>query len=86
MIGGAIVVAALVGGYVLWSRRKADEARRAMGRAIAIAATPIRPLLILERPRNYVFSEQERARKAIEEFEKVAAKYGDPYRTEAAIS
>jgi tetratricopeptide (TPR) repeat protein len=28
-------------------------------------------------------SEQERAQKAIEEFEKVAAKYGDPYRTEA---
>ncbi len=28
-------------------------------------------------------SEQERARKAIEEFEKVAAKYGDPYRSEA---
>src|SRR5207245_1502649 len=28
-------------------------------------------------------SEQERAQKAIEEFQKVAAKYGDPYRTEA---
>ena len=28
-------------------------------------------------------SEQERAQRAIEEFEKVAAKYGDPYRSEA---
>ena len=28
-------------------------------------------------------SEQERAQKAIDEFQKVAAKYGDPYRTEA---
>ncbi|MGH9879913.1 MAG: tetratricopeptide repeat protein, partial [Pyrinomonadaceae bacterium] len=28
-------------------------------------------------------SERERAQKAVEEFQKVAAKYGDPYRTEA---
>ncbi len=28
-------------------------------------------------------SEQERAQRAIDEFQKVAAKYGDPYRTEA---
>ena len=28
-------------------------------------------------------TEKERAQRAIEEFEKVAAKYGDPYRSEA---
>lgn len=84
VIGGAIVLAALMGGYALWSRRKADEARRAMGRAIAIAATPVRSSEIPGVPQGSTFSsEQERARKAIDEFEKVAAKYGDPYRSEA---
>lgn len=82
-IGGAIIAAALVGGYVLWSRRKSDEARRAMGRAIAIAATPVRPTIPGGPLETTFSSEQERARKAIDEFEKVAAKYGDPYRTEA---
>ncbi len=33
-----------------WSRRKADEARRALGRGIAIASTPVTPTLPL-RPR-----------------------------------
>lgn len=84
VIGGAIIVAALLGGYALWSRRKSDEARRAMGRAIAIAATPVMSTSIPGFSPGATFtSEQERARKAIDEFEKVAAKYGDPYRSEA---
>lgn len=84
VIGGAIIVAALLGGYALWSRRKSDEARRAMGRAIAIAATPVMPTSVPGFSQGPTFSnEQERARKAIEEFEKVAAKYGDPYRSQA---
>ena len=83
VIGGAILVAALVGGWVTWSRRKTDEARRAMGRAIAIAATPVSPNPLPGSGGPSFTSEQERARRAIEEFEKVAAKYGDPYRSEA---
>jgi predicted negative regulator of RcsB-dependent stress response len=83
VIGGVIVAAALVGGWLTWSRRKTDEARRAMGRAIAIAATPVNATPIPGTSGPSFPSEQERARKAIEEFEKVAAKYGDPYHTKA---
>ena len=82
-IGGVIVAAALVGGWLMWSRRKTEEARRAIGRAIAIAATPVNANPIPGTSAPAFPSEQERARKAIEEFEKVAAKYGDPYHTEA---
>lgn len=83
VIGGAILVAALTGGWISWNRRKTDEARRAMGRAIEIAATPVtsNPLPGMNTPSFP--NEQERARKSIEEFEKVAAKYGDPYRSQA---
>ncbi len=69
-----------------WSNRKNDEARRALGRAISIARTEITGEAPpgAPPPAGPTFSsERERAERAIEEFEKVAAKYGDPYRTEA---
>jgi tetratricopeptide (TPR) repeat protein len=81
-IAGLILAAILVGLWVSWSRRKADEARRALGRGIVIAAAPVTSTSPMN-PASSYGSEQERAQKAIEEFEKVAAKYGDPYRTEA---
>jgi len=81
---GVIVLAVIVGFLVRWSNRKSDEARRAMGRAIAIATTPIAAASPALNPTGPTFSsEQERAQRAIEEFQKVAAKYGDPYKTEA---
>jgi predicted negative regulator of RcsB-dependent stress response len=84
-IGAVLLVGILVAGWVKWSNRKADEARRALGRGITIATSPIassNPLV--PNPTGVTFSsEHERAQKAIEEFQKVAAKYGDPYRTEA---
>ncbi|MGI8917102.1 MAG: hypothetical protein ACR2H6_00780 [Pyrinomonadaceae bacterium] len=83
LIGGAIIAAILVAGWVSWNRRKNDEARRAMGRAIAIASTAVNPNPIPGTSTPAFSSEQERARKAIDEFEKVAAKYGDPYRSQA---
>ena len=82
-IGGVVVAAVLVGGWITWSRRKTDEARRAMGRAIAIAATPVTPNPIAGAPGPSFSNEQERARRVIEEFEKVAAKYGEPYHSQA---
>ncbi len=78
-----VVVAALVVFGVNWSRRKADEARRELGRAIAVATAPISATPPPNSTAPSFTSEQERARKAIEEFQKVADKYGDPYRTEA---
>lgn len=83
-IAGVVLLALLVGVWLKWSNRKDDEARRALGRAIAIATAPISSTSTAPNPTGPSFaSEQERAQKAIEEFQKVAAKYGDPYRTEA---
>lgn len=79
----AVVLLAIVAGvWVTWSRRKADEARRALGRGISIASAPVTSTSPLDPASTYA-NEQERAQKAIEEFQKVVAKYGDPYRTEA---
>jgi hypothetical protein len=82
----AVVVVAAVGyGIYRWWHKRSDEAEAAMGRAIAIARAEINP----NPPANSkdpVFStEQERAQRTIEEFQKVAAKYGDPYRTQARL-
>jgi tetratricopeptide (TPR) repeat protein len=85
-IVGVIVLAVLIGFWLNWRHRKTDEAQRALGRAIAIASAPVSNPLSPPpvSPTGPTFStEQERAQKAIEEFQKVAAKYGDPYRAEA---
>jgi tetratricopeptide (TPR) repeat protein len=83
-IAGLILVGVLVGVWLKWSNRKADEARRALGRAIAVATAPVATGSPAPgAPAPVYQSEQERAQKAIEEFQKVAAKYGDPYKTEA---
>lgn len=82
-IGGVILVALLVSLAVRWSNRKTDEARDALGRAITIASTPVSPTPSPGSTAPSFSSEQERAQKAIEEFQKVAAKFGDPYRSEA---
>jgi len=82
-IGGFLVAAALIGGIWHWRTRKADEARQALGRAITISSTSVTPTPSSGSSAPSFTSEQERAQKAIEEFQKVAAKYGDPYRAEA---
>ncbi len=80
----AVILIALVTGLVIrWTNRKADEARAALGRAIAIAASPVSSSPTPGAPAPRFANEQERAQKAIEEFQKVAAKYGDPYRSQA---
>lgn len=83
-LAGIVLVAVLVGVYLKWSNRKADEARRALGRAIAISIAPVATAEPAPGapPPTYA-TNQERAEKAIAEFQKVAAKYGDPYKTEA---
>jgi tetratricopeptide (TPR) repeat protein len=80
-IGALLLLAILIGVWVTWSRRKADEARRALGRGIVIASSPIATASPAA-PGSYA-TEQERAQKAIDEFQKVVDKYGDPYQSEA---
>lgn len=82
-IAGVILAAVLIGVFISWRSRKADEARRALGRAITIAVTPLASTPGADPSAPSFATERDRAQKAIEEFEKVAAKYGDPYRTEA---
>lgn len=83
-LAGIVLVAVLVGVFVKWSNRKSDEARRALGRAIAIATAQVATASPAPgAPPPTYSSEQERAQKAIEVFQQVAAKYGDPYKTEA---
>jgi hypothetical protein len=82
-IVGLVVAGALIGAYVSWSRRKEDEARRALGRAITIATTPVSTTSPANATTPTFTNERERAQRAVEEFQKVSAKYGDPYRSEA---
>lgn len=80
-LGGLLLAAILIFVGVRWNNRKNDEAREAMGRAIAITTTPV-SASGLSIPGNFT-SDRERSQRAVEEFEKVAAKYGDPYRSQA---
>jgi len=82
-IAGVVLAALLLWLFLNWRHRKADEARLALGRAITIATTPVSAASAPETAALSFKTEQERAQKAIEEFQKVAAKYGEPYRTEA---
>lgn len=82
-LGGLLLAAILVIVFFKWSNRKADEARQALGRAITISSAEIAPAPIPGSTDPTFATELERSQRAIDEFERVAAKYGDPYRSEA---
>jgi tetratricopeptide (TPR) repeat protein len=82
-LGALILAALLVIAFVKWRNRKADEAQQALGRAISISNTAVLPNPLAGSTESTFSNENERAQRAIDEFEKVAAKYGDPYRSES---
>lgn len=82
-LGGLVLAGILVVVFVKWSHRKSDEARQALGYAINIAKAPVMTTPAAGNNELTFPSEVERAQQAIAAFEKVAAKYGDPYRTES---
>src|SRR6185503_14894141 len=83
-LAGVVVVGLLVLFFVKWSNHKSDEARQALGRAITISTSNVgAPMPGVADTAITFNSETERSQRAIEEFEKVAAKYGDPYRSQA---
>ena len=82
-LGALILVAIVVVTFVKWRNRKADEAQQALGRAINIATTEVNSPAAPGSNEPVFNSEYDRAQRAIDEFQKVAAKYGDPYRAEA---
>ena len=78
-----VVIAIGIYVFVRWRNKHAEEARAAMGRAIAINAADISPVFPAGSKDPVFTSQQERSERAILEFEKIAAKYGEPYRSEA---
>jgi hypothetical protein len=86
-LGGLIIAAALVYAFASWREKKANEAQQALARAIDIADSPVAGAQSPTEPTKpgaqTFASERERAQRAADEFQKVADKYGDPYRTQA---
>ncbi len=83
-LGGVVLAGILILVFLKWSGRKSDEAREALGRAIDISTATVSASATPDSTEATVFpNEEQRAQRAIEEFDKVAAKYGDPYRAEA---
>ncbi|HEU4930533.1 MAG TPA: hypothetical protein VFT48_00560 [Pyrinomonadaceae bacterium] len=82
-LGGIILASVLVILFVKWNNRKNDEARQALGRAINITTAAVTPSPLPGSTEVTFSTEKERAEKAIAEFEKVAAKYGEPYKSES---
>src|SRR5262245_8065701 len=80
---GVVVAGLLIFQFVRWSNKKSDEARQALGRAITISRAPVMATPIPGSNEMTFPTDKERAQHAIEEFEKVAAKYGDPYKSES---
>jgi hypothetical protein len=71
-----IAVALIAWGVMAWRGSKSDEARLALGRAIKIAETPVVSTPLPGSTAPTFRTEKERAQKALEEFQKVAATYG----------
>ena len=82
-LGGLLLAGLLIMFFVKWNNRKNDEARQALGRAITISRANVSTTPIPGRNELTFATDKERAQRAIDEFEKVAAKYGDPYRAQA---
>jgi hypothetical protein len=80
---GVVLLGVIVGVYMRWSGRKDNEARAALGRAISIATAPLSPTDSNDPTAPTFSNDRDRAKRAAEEFDKVAAKYSDPYRSEA---
>ena len=80
---GLIVAALVIFQIVRWTNKKSDEARQALGRAITISRAQVTPSPMPGDTDLTFATDKDRAQRSIEEFEKVASKYGDPYRSES---
>ena len=80
---GLVVLSIGIYAIISWRHKHAAEAQAAMGRAIAINDADIAPTVPPGSTDPVFTNQQERSERAIQEFEKISAKYGDPYRSEA---
>ena len=82
-LGVVVLIVATILVFRSWSRKHTEEAEQALGRGITIARAEISTTPQPNSKEPVFSTEQERAQRAIEEFRKVMAKYGEPYRSEA---
>lgn len=82
-LGGIILAGLLIILFVKWSNKKSNEARQALGRAITISRSQVSTTPIPGSTEMTFATDKDRAQRAIEEFQKVADKYGDPYHSES---
>jgi len=75
-LGAAVLILAGIWAFVAWREKKNDEESRALGRAIEIAQTPITTTPPPNSTGPTFTDERDRAQRAIDEFQKVANKYG----------
>ena len=80
-LGGLVLAGVLVVLFLKWSNRKSDEAHEALGRAITISKAQVTAAPLPGSTELTFGTDKDRAQRAIEEFEKVAAKYGEPYKS-----
>ncbi|PYT02966.1 MAG: hypothetical protein DMF65_05245 [Acidobacteria bacterium] len=79
-VGGAVALVALIIVFSWWRESRADDARRALGKAIEIADAPVTTGTPQPGDTGPTFkTEQERAQRAVEEFQKIQKTYGSPY-------
>lgn len=84
-LAGLLTLAILMGIFSWRNNRKEQEARQALGRAIQISEATIGTTPSTDGSASeFNFpTEQDRARKSVEEFQKVADKYGEPFHSKA---
>ena len=81
VVGALLALGLLFGLYRTWSHSRAERASLALGKAIEIWNAPVTTGTPPPGRTGPTFtSEREKAQRAVEEFQKVAAEYGDPYR------
>lgn len=80
---GLLVAFVVIYVGIRWQNSRTQEAEQAMGRAIKIASAEISPAPPPNSKDLSFNTEDQRAQRAIEEFRKVEAKYGEPYRSQA---
>jgi tetratricopeptide (TPR) repeat protein len=79
-VGGAAALVVLLLVFNWWRENRADAARNALGKAIEIAEAPVTTGTPLPNQTGPTFpNEQDRAKKAVEEFQKVQREHGSPY-------
>lgn len=80
-VAGLVALAVLFGIYRTWSGRQSERAGLALANAIKTATAPVTTGTPPPGETGPTFpTERERAQKAVEEFQRVAAEYGDPHR------